>query len=83
MTLGVIWRKLVWRSSASPGFAAHGGLVGQIEALSEIVDATLIREISRAGAVFPLLPSPVREAKNQHRLLVACDLPWRENRVWH
>lgn len=112
MTLTVVWHKLLWPSSESPtGFATHGGLVRQIEAISEIFDATrivgpcagsgdrpgersvegrnlsvtcltslplvpwrtwlvlpfwlarngvtLAREISRADAVYPLLPSPV------------------------
>lgn len=43
MTLTIVWHKLFWPSSKSPtGFATHGGLVRQIEALSEIFDATRI-----------------------------------------
>jgi glycosyltransferase involved in cell wall biosynthesis len=112
MTLTVVWHKLLWRVPGPPaGFATHGGLVRQIEALSELFDATrlvgacarpgdrpgqravagtnvsvacltwlpigpalawlllplwllrnglrLAREIARADAVYPLLPSPV------------------------
>jgi glycosyltransferase involved in cell wall biosynthesis len=112
MKLTVVWHKVFWPSSESPtGFAAHGGLVRQIETLSEIFDETCIvgpcsgsgdrpgeravagknvsvtaltcvprspwltwailpfwlvrngltltREISRADAVCPLLPSPI------------------------
>jgi glycosyltransferase involved in cell wall biosynthesis len=112
MHLTVVWHKVFWHSSKSPtGFAAHGGLGRQIEALSHLFDTTRIvgacsnsgdlpgeravagrnvtvialsalprspwltwlilpfwlarngfafaREIARADAVFPALPSPV------------------------
>jgi glycosyltransferase involved in cell wall biosynthesis len=112
MQLTVVWHKVFWHSSESPtGFAAHGGLGRQIEALSDLFDATRIvgacsaagnsrgeralvgrnitvialsglpksqcltwlilpfwiarngfafaREIVRADAVFPALPSPI------------------------
>jgi glycosyltransferase involved in cell wall biosynthesis len=112
MQLTVVWHKVFWHSSESPtGFAAHGGLGRQIEALSDLFDATRIvgpcsasgnlqgeravvgrnvtviglsglprsqwltwlilpfwlarngfafaREIARADAVYPALPSPV------------------------
>lgn len=112
MRLTVVWHKVFWPSAHSPtGFATHGGLARQIEALSNIFDATrvvgpcsrmgdrqgdralagknlsivsltslpssplltwlilpfwfvrngatLTREISRADAVAPLLPSPL------------------------
>jgi glycosyltransferase involved in cell wall biosynthesis len=112
MQLTVVWHKVIWPSSASStGFAAHGGLGRQVEALSDLFDATRIlgassasgdrpgerpiggrnvtviplsnlpispvlawlalpfwlvrngwaftREIARADAVFPALPSPV------------------------
>jgi len=43
MTLTVIWHKIFWPSSRSPtGFAGHGGLVRQIEALSQLFDAIRI-----------------------------------------
>ncbi len=112
MRLTVVWHKLFWPSAHSPsGFATHGGLARQIEALSNMFDAsrvvgpcsgmgnrhgdralagknlsivpltslpgsplltwlllpfwfvrngaTLTREISRADAVAPLMPSPL------------------------
>jgi glycosyltransferase involved in cell wall biosynthesis len=112
MTLTVVWHKLFWRVPQPPeSCASHGGLVRQIEALSELFDATrvvaacaragdrpgqrvvagrkisfacltwlpiaprlawallpvwllrngitLAREVARADAVYPLLPSPV------------------------
>ena len=112
LQLTVVWHKLFWHSCESPtGFAAHGGLGRQIEALSDLFDATrivgacsasgnspgeraiagrnvtvialsglprspwltwlilpfwlarngftFVREIARADAVFPALPSPV------------------------
>ena len=43
MQLTVVWHKLFWPSSRSPtGFASHGGLNRQIEALAELFDATRI-----------------------------------------
>lgn len=43
MKLTVVWHKLFWPSSQSAtGFAAHGGLGRQIEALSEIFEATRV-----------------------------------------
>jgi glycosyltransferase involved in cell wall biosynthesis len=43
MQLTVVWHKLFWPSPDSPtGFASHGGLNRQVEALSELFDATRI-----------------------------------------
>ena len=51
MRLTVIWHKLFWPSTHSPtGFATHGGLARQIEALSNIFDATrVVGPCSRMG----------------------------------
>jgi len=140
MQLTVVWHKLFWPSSQSPtGFASHGGLGRQIEALSQIFDATrivgacsasrdvpggrslagrsvtvialsglpksplltwlimpiwlarngvaFVREIARADAVFPALPSPVAllglllAVAMKKRILVRPMNNWSESRL--
>ena len=51
MRLTVIWHKVFWPSANSPtGFATHGGLARQIEALSNLFDATrVVGPCSRMG----------------------------------
>src|SRR5687767_10505616 len=51
MRLTVVWHKLFWPSAHSPtGFAAHGGLLRQIDALSSVFDATrVVGPCSRSG----------------------------------
>jgi len=51
MRLTVVWHKLFWPSAHSPtGFAAHGGLVRQIDALSSVFDSTrVVGPCSRSG----------------------------------
>jgi hypothetical protein len=71
MTLTVVWHKLLWRIPGRPeSFASHRGVVRQIEALSELFEATrVVGACARPGG------RPGQRVAAGHRISFAC-LTW-------